>query len=312
MSSASQESESAAKADVWTVQRLLTWTTDWLARSGSPTPRLDGELLLAHVLGCSRLQLILRFDQPVQPDELAAFKALLRRRNKHEPVAYILGRKAFHDIVVDVGPSVLVPRPETETLVDFAAAFLHEERTPKGPVVDLCTGSGCIALALMRDMQKLGMALPMWATDLSYDALQMAIANAAKLGHAIEFRHGDLFEALPAGMRFALVVSNPPYVSPRDWQALEPDVRDFEPRMALDGGGDDGLAIAQRLVAQAAQHLLPGGLVALEVGSRSQALALAHMAESAGLFSPRIQQVIGSPTHLFLAYAPLPVDALTA
>ena len=167
----------APREEVWTIQRLLTWTREWLTKQGSATPRLDGELLLAHVLQCRRLDLLLRFDQPVSKEELAAYKALLRRRAALEPVAYILGRRAFHAIEVAVSAAVLVPRPETESLVDEALAFLIKAEAPAGPVLDLCTGSGCIALALAHGLQAKQAPRPLVATDASEPALAQALRS---------------------------------------------------------------------------------------------------------------------------------------
>ncbi len=288
------------KPKVWTIQRLLGWTSDWLGKSGSQTPRIDSELLLGHVLGKTRLHLLLHFDQPVQPDELAAYKQLIRRRARHEPVAYIIGRRAFHDIEVAVSPAVLVPRPETETLVDFAAAYLQDDSAVAGPVLDLCTGSGCIALALLRDMEKTGAPREVWAADISAAALEVVRRNATDQARPLQIAQGDLFAALPAGLRFAALVSNPPYVTTADWQRLEPGVRDFEPRLALDGG-PDGLDVVRRIVAGAPGWLLPAGLIALEVGSRGQAIATCALCEAVGFAHVRPTQVVGSKTFVVTA-----------
>ncbi|MSQ81317.1 MAG: peptide chain release factor N(5)-glutamine methyltransferase [Myxococcales bacterium] len=289
--------------EVWTVQRLLAWTADWLAKTGSPTPRIDSEFLLAFVLNSTRLQLILRFDQPVQGDELAAFKHLIRRRARHEPVAYILGRRGFHDIEVNVNSAVLVPRPETETLVDFVVAYLHDSAAVAGPVLDLCTGSGCIGLALLREMEKTNAIRDVYATDISAAALEVASANAVSQNRVLLAARGDLFEAVAPDLRFAVIVSNPPYVCTADWSQLEPDVRNFEPRLALDGGAD-GLDLARRIVAEAPYFLLPGGLLALELGSRAQALPICALAESRGFTYVRPTQVVGSATYLVTALQP--------
>ena len=296
-----QASAAQTPNETWTVQRLLQWTADWLTKAGSPTGRLDAELLLGHVLRCGRLQLLLRFDQPVQADELTQFKQLIRRRSKHEPVAYILGRKGFHDIEVTVTPDVLVPRPETEILVDFVAAYLHDARAAAGPVLDLCTGSGCIALALCRDLEKLALQRTFWATDISSAALGVARQNALDLKRTIQFCQGDLFDALPADAQFAVIVSNPPYVRTADWAQLEPDVLQFEPRLALDGG-DDGLHLARRIIHAAPDHMVSGGLLAIEVGNRDQALQLCALAERVGFANARPTALPGSPTHLMTTH----------
>lgn len=313
MSNPSPESAPAAAASAtaaaagerdepWTIQRLLTWTRAWLGKQGSASPRLDAELLLAHVLGCKRLDLLLRFDQPVTKDELAAYKALIRRRASLEPVAYILGKRAFHAIELEVSPAVLVPRPETEMLVDEVLAFLGRAPAPAGAVLDLCTGSGCVALAIGAALGERGAPRPLVASDASEPALAQARRNAAQLGLAVEFHRGDLFDALPPGGRYAAIASNPPYVRSGDIAKLDRDVRDFEPRLALDGGAD-GLDLIERIIARAPQHLAPGGLLALEMGSRAQAEQALAWCQRAGLQRGRSVAVLGGPTHLVLAWA---------
>lgn len=283
--------------EIWTIQRLLAWTRDWLQQQGSPTARLDGELLLGEVLKLRRLDLLLRFDQPVQKDELAAFKALIRRRAKGEPVAYILGRKEFYGIELEVTPAVLVPRPETESLVDVALAHLRAEDAPDGPVLDLCTGSGAIALAIGDELRKAAKPRAILATDLSPQALEVAARNTAKLGlqEQVALRQGDLWAAVPAGETYAAIVSNPPYVLTSALAGLDRDVRSFEPKLALDGG-PQGLDVLTRIAEQAAAHLRPGGLLAVELGSRAQGQAFAAQLAAGGLPDARVEPVLGGPT----------------
>ena len=292
----------AVKSEPWTIQKLLGWTREWLTKQGSATPRLDGELLLAHVLKCRRLDLLLRFDQPVTADELAAFKTLIKRRAALEPVAYILGRRAFHAIDLAVSPAVLVPRPETESLVDEALAFLLRAEAPAGPVLDLCTGSGCIALAIAHGLRAKQAERHVVATDASEPALAQARRNAEELAMAIACFRGDLFEALPDAARFAAVVTNPPYVRSGDIAKLDRDVREFEPLMALDGGRD-GLDLLQRIVRASPAFLMPGGLLAMEMGSRAQADTVVGWCFEVGLQHARPVAVLGGPTHLVLAQA---------
>lgn len=323
-------------ADDWTIQKLLTWTRDWLTQKGSPSARIDAELLLGEVLKLRRLDLLLRFDQPVDKDELTAFKALIQRRSRGEPVAYILGRKGFYGIDLHVTPAVLVPRPETETLVDVALAFLRAAAAPRGPVLDLCTGSGALVLAIGHELLERprglvrparpapelpaeagdavahAQALPnkppapplaepvaraLVATDLSADALTVARDNATRLGLQVDFRQGDLLAALQPGERFAAIVSNPPYVLSERIATLDRDVRDFEPHLALDGGAD-GMYILQRLAAGVRDFLLPGGLLVVEVGSREQGLAFAELLATGGLPGAAVELVQGGPTSL--------------
>ncbi len=282
--------------EIWTVARLLQWTREWLTKQGSATPRLDGELLLAHVLKTDRLHLFLRFDQPVQGDELAEYKALIKRRAKLEPVAYILGRKAFFDLDFAVDASVLVPRPETESLVDLAVAFVDDPAAPAGDVLDLCTGSGCVAIALAHHVRQKSLPRQVWATDVSQAALDVAQRNAKTTDVAIEFRQGNLWQPFATGQQFAAIVSNPPYVRSGDIAKLDVDVRQWEPRLALDGGAD-GSDLLRWIVDRAAEFLMPGGLLAVELGSRAQADALIDHAEKHNLGKGLPQAVLGGPTH---------------
>jgi release factor glutamine methyltransferase len=217
-----------------------------LGASGGDSPRLDAELLLAHVLGVSRAALITSPSRELEPDEARAFMDLAARRRGREPVAYILGEKGFRTISLHVDSRVLVPRPETEFVVEAALSLPAQSR-----VVDVGTGSGAIALALKTERPD----LTVLATDVSPDALDVARGNAARLGLDVEFLHGDLL----AGLEADAVVSNPPYVAAGD--RLPPEIG-FEPRQALFGGAD-GLDVIRRLVSEARE--VP--FIALEVGA---------------------------------------------
>ena len=298
----------AATTETWTIQRLLAWTRDFLAQKGSPSPRVDAERLLGETLGLKRLDLLLRFDQPVQKDELAAFKARIQRRARGEPVAYILGYKGFYGLDLRVGPAVLVPRPETETLVDEVLAFLRQPDAPAGDVLDLCTGSGAIALAVADALQKPvpdprkpqqepGPVRQIVATDLSPEALAVARENAETLGLRTEFRQGDLFAVVPERGRFAVLASNPPYVKTERLATLDRDVRDFEPHLALDGGAD-GMSQLQVIAAHAAAVLVPGGLCAVELGSREQGAWMVAALAAGGLPGGVVAPIQGGPTCL--------------
>lgn len=304
-------------SEPWTIQRLLTWTRDWLAAKGRPGARLDAELLLGEVLGLRRLDLLLRFDQPVQAEELTRFKALIQRRARGEPVAYILGHKGFHGIDVQVTPAVLVPRPETERVVDVVLAFLRSPEAPDGPVLDLCTGSGAIALALgvalaeptpvlrnRSQADELPVVAPdpprprdLVATDLSAEALDVARLNAQRLQTTVDLRLGDVWGALQPGETFAAIASNPPYILQDRLATLDVDVREFEPHLALDGG-PDGNRVLDRIAAGARDHLRPGGLLAVELGSRDQGLTFARHLLDAGLPDARVEPIQGGPTSL--------------
>ena len=250
----------------WTVAALLQWTAQRFAAAKLPSPRTDAEYLLAHALGCSRMQLYVQHDMAVGAQERTRFREVVKRRLAHEPVAYIEGKRGFHalDLELAVDRRVLVPRPETELLVDWVVERLAAPAEGVAPaVVDIGTGSGAIALSLARARPDLAVT----ATDVSADALDVARANAerAELSQ-VTFAAADVYEGLatPDG-GWAAIVSNPPYIDTATLEGLAPDVRDWEPRQALDGG-PDGLVVIRRLVGGAAERLAPGGFIAFEIG----------------------------------------------
>lgn len=290
--------------EIWTIGRLRDWTQAYLGKHGSQSPRLDTDLLLGEVLKLGRLEMLLRLEQPVVKEELATFKALVKRRVAHEPVAYILGRRAFHELELAVDKRVLVPRPETESLVDAVLRFLKQPDAPPGPVLDLCTGSGAIALAIAHVLQKTGQPRQIVATDLSSEALQVAEQNRAKLGLEVQLLQGDLWQPVAPDQQFAVIVSNPPYVLHRIVETLEPDVREWEPLLALDGG-EDGLDVLRRIAEQALSRLLPGGLLAVELGSMPQGRVFIELLAQNGLPGAKVEPVLEGPTSLVLVKAPV-------
>jgi release factor glutamine methyltransferase len=259
---------------VRTLGEVLRLSTAHLERHGSPTARLDAELLLGHALGLGRVELYTGFERPLAEDELAECRELIARRAKREPVAYILGRWGFRGLDLDVDRRVLVPRPETELLVDRCLALLDGAAGPD--VVDVGTGSGAIALALASELPEARVV----GCDVSGDALEVARANGERLGVEVEWVASDMLSGVE-GRRFRLVVSNPPYVAAAEIEALEPEVRDWEPRGAT-VAGETGLEAIERLVSQAPAVLEPGGALVLEVGA-GQAGAVAALLEGAGL-----------------------------
>jgi release factor glutamine methyltransferase len=264
----------SAAAPTWTILGVLNWTVGRFAERGLATPRLDAEVLLAHVLGLDRVGLYTRFDQPLERAELEAFRELIRRRTRGEPCAYLTGRKEFWSLSFAVDARVLVPRPETELLVEAALALTTG--APAGVLADLGTGSGAIACALKHER-------PDWrvlATDVSPDALAVASANVAALGLAVELLEGDLIAPLLPYAPLDLLVSNPPYIGAAELATLGPEVREHEPRRALSPGAD-GLAILKRLVAAAPPLLRPGAALALEIGS-GQGAAVRDLLAAAG------------------------------
>jgi release factor glutamine methyltransferase len=272
-----------ARADpdkqTWTVLELLRWTTEHFARRGIETARLDAECLLAHALGSDRLRLYLDFEKPVQPDERAVFRELVRRRGgERVPVAQLLGEKEFWSLRLRVSPDVLVPRPETETLVSAALDLLPAAPGASAPrILEVGTGSGAIALALATERP----AAVITATDISPEALKLAQENAETHGVAerIRFLEGDGLQPV-WGERFDLVLSNPPYVAETARDRLPPELS-HEPPGAL-FSGPEGLDLLLQLVAQAPRVLAAGGALALEHGPE-QSAALVEACGRAGL-----------------------------
>lgn len=246
----------------WTVRRIGAWMQADFARRGIESARLDADLLLAHALGVKRIALYLDPERPLDERELATVRALVERRRKREPIAYILGEREFYGRSFIVSADVLVPRPDTETLVEGAKTFLAGD-APEGALLDVCTGSGAVAVTLAAECPTRSVV----ASDISAAALAIARKNVETHGLAarVELREGDLFAVLRAGERFACVTVNPPYIASAEIDTLEPDVRDFEPRLALDAGAD-ALSFYRRLAAEAARALLPGGALLVEVG----------------------------------------------
>jgi release factor glutamine methyltransferase len=242
---------------------VIQRSTDFLAKKGVDSPRLQTEWLLASVLQVPRLNLYLNFDRKLSDTELDAIRELVRRRGDREPLQHILGTASFCGLEIKVGPQVLVPRPETELLAEHAWQHLTTCAASRPEALDFGTGSGCIAIALALKCSAAGIH----ALDVSLDALAIALANATTNGvvDRIRFHSGDGFSALAENLAYDLIVSNPPYIPSAEIDTLPPEVRDHDPRLALDGG-QDGLDFYRRLAAEAAGFLRPQGRMMLEFG----------------------------------------------
>lgn len=263
-----------AEEKIWTIGRLLQWSEGFFREKGIETPRLDAEVLLAHVLEKPRIYLYVHYDQPLDPEELAAYRGFVRRRAAREPVAYLVGEREFMGLTFAVSPAVLVPQPDTEALVSEVQKRLLRKSGVR--IADVGTGSGAIALSLLHALPDLTAA----AVDVSAAALKVARENADRFGltDRVMFYEGDLLAPL-LGQTFDAVLSNPPYIPRGDIAALPPEVQ-AEPRLALDGGAD-GLDFYRRLVREAAAFLCPGGFLAVEAG-QGEAVVISELARTNG------------------------------
>ena len=269
--------------------KVLNWTKEYLAGKGVENARLEAEWMLCSALSLDRVGLYVNFDKPLSDGELAGFRGMVARRAKREPLQYILGSQEFRGLEFGVAAGVLIPRHDTETLVEEAV----RRAKPDAAVLDIGVGSGCIAIALAKELP--GAAVS--GVDASPAALELARDNAERLGVRVTLFEGSLFEPFP-GRRFDLIVSNPPYIPTADLDELQPEVREYEPRSALDGG-PDGLDFYRLIVPAATEHLNPGGWLLFEVGI-GQAADVTAMLEQHGFtacFTARdpggIERVVG-------------------
>jgi len=267
---------------VITIGEIVRLSTRYLSERGSPSARLDAEILAATALGIRRLDLYLSPERPVADDERDRLREWVRRRGQSEPVAYITGVREFNGLAFEVGPAVLVPRPETEVVVDAAQAFLAELGDTPAMIVDVGTGSGAIAISIAVRFP----SARVWATDVSAAALDVARRNATR--HAVDgritFVECDLLAGLPDGLAADLVVSNPPYIGEPEAATIDRTVLDFEPALAL-FAGQDGMSVTTRLVDQAATRLRPGGRLVVEVGSTEQRERVRRLLEAHPAFA---------------------------
>lgn len=283
-------------AEVWTVARILDWTTRFLKQHGSETPRLDTEILLAFTRKCSRIQLYTNFDSPLTDDERAQMRDLVKRRSQAEPVAYLVGHREFFGLDFKVTKDVLIPRPDTETLV---VELLEKAKLFEAPrILDLCTGSGCVVISAATNIA----AAKCVATDLSEAALDVARENARthKVDGRIEFLQGDLLAAVPPASQFELLVSNPPYVPEGEIAQLDADVRNHEPLHALKAGAD-GMLFLNQIVQQAATFLVPGGWLLLETGIEQAPLTADALGKQSAFTEIKVIKDLGGHPRVVVA-----------
>jgi release factor glutamine methyltransferase len=246
-----------SEKETWTTLKILSWTKEYLADKGIENARLEAEWLLCEALSLDRIGLYLNFDKPLQADELASFRAMVARRAKREPLQHILGTQEFMGLEFKTTAAALIPRHDTELLISEALKAAPDSRR----VLDIGTGSGCVAIAIAKSLP----AAAVTSVDISFEAIKLARQNAELNSVSVDFRQGSLFESVQ-GERFDLVVSNPPYIPAAEIDILQPEVRDFEPRSALDGGAD-GLDFYRLIVPAAPDFLISGGWLLLEVGA---------------------------------------------
>lgn len=266
-------SQPPQRNEPWSIRRLVVWATEDFRSRGFDSPRLDAELLLGQALGKTRIEIILDGERPLVRAELDAFRELVRRRRAGEPTAYLLGAREFYGTSFEVDSNVLIPRPDTEILVEVALDKT-KEHAAGSCALDLCTGSGCVAIAVAlkrRDWSVTGV-------DLSAAAVEVATRNAARVGldTSVDFKVGDLFAAITPPHQFQLITANPPYIPTDVIETLDVGIRDFEPRLALDGG-PDGLVVTRRIVDEAPAWLVHDGVLAFEIGYDQGPIAIEMM-----------------------------------
>lgn len=267
-----------ATNDIWTIQKLLNWVAEYLKNKGIDSPRLSAELLLSNILELKRIELYTQFDRPVTQQQLDKLHNLVERAGQKEPIPYLVGKTEFYSLELKVTADCMIPRPETELLVERAIEFLRT-RCGKQFVCDLCTGSGCVAVAIAHNYPDCRII----ATDICDAALSVAAKNVEKhqLKERVQLLCGDLFDPIMPHLdveKFDLIVCNPPYVSAAEFEKLDKNVKEYEPKLAL-FAGDEGLDIYRRIIKDVNQFLKPGAALMLEIGHK-QGQAVKQLLES--------------------------------
>jgi release factor glutamine methyltransferase len=268
--------------ETWTIQKLLNWVCEYLKTKGVDSPRLSAELLLSHVSGLKRIELYTQFNKVIEQKQLTQLHGLVKRAAEHEPIAYLTGKREFYSLEFEITNACLIPRPETELLVERAIEFLRK-RNGEQFICDLCTGCACVAIAIARNYANCRIV----ATDISGAALEVAERNVIKHGlpNRLKLLRGDLFEPIIPGLgpaKFDLIAANPPYVSEPEYEKLAKNVKDFEPKQALIAG-KDGLDIMKRIITDVGRFLKPDGALMIEIGNE-QGHAVEKLLKEAGCF----------------------------
>jgi len=289
------------RAKPWTIRDLLKVTADYLASKGIDSPRLDAELLLAHRLKMDRLGLYLNFDKPLTGGELSDYRSLIKRRALREPLHYITGTREFWSLDFMLDSHVLIPRPDTEIMVEQGLNLAQHLPDSQGQIriLDVGTGSGALAVSLAKDLQE----AEIWATDISEAALEVARGNARKhhVEDRIRFIQGDLLEPLQGqDVTFHLLLSNPPYIPSEDYSNLPPEIRDYEPRIALDGG-EGGMKFIERIIRDGVEFVKRGGWILLEMSPDQTDRALDLIAQTKGYGQKRRVKDYGQHYRVVMA-----------
>jgi release factor glutamine methyltransferase len=280
------------KGEAWTTKRLLAWIGDRFRRADLESPRLLGEMLIAHVLGCERMRLYMDADRPATPIELEMLRELVQRAIDGEPVQYLTGEGWFFSLPFTVDRRVLIPRPSTETLVEHVLQHARAEPGFESPsIADVCTGSGCIAVSILKQLP----GARAIATDISTDALEVALQNAQRhdVQDRLDLENGDLLTPIrdhPSAGSLHYLVSNPPYIPDSEWtdpSMVQASVRDFEPEIAL-RGGEDGLDLIRPIISDAPDLLREGGVLAIETAAATAKQVCALMDTQIGLIDGRV------------------------
>jgi release factor glutamine methyltransferase len=274
----------SAPGEIWTTRKLLRWTSEYLERKAIDAPKLSADLLLAHVLNTTRIKLYADLDRPASELERAAYRELVERAVRHEPVQYLIGEAHFFSNVFEVNSDVLIPRPSTEALVEHV--IQHARQTPgfRQPLIaDVGTGSGAIAISLAKHIEGANVI----ASDISDAAIEVAKRNAErnKVADRITFRGGDLFE--PFTEAFEFVCSNPPYIPDNEWEAVASNVKDYEPHGALRGGAD-GLDVIRPLIVGSVERLAKPGQLVVEIAASQKRAVIELVEQTKGLANPRV------------------------
>ena len=253
---------------------LLKISAEYLASMGVDNARLDAEVLLADILGVDRIKLYVDYDRTLLNDELIAYRHAIAKRAKRMPLAYITGHKEFMSLNLFVKEGVLIPRPDTETLIEIVEEYITRRQLNEPEILDLCTGSGAVACALASIFPKASIK----AVDISTVACEVAEKNAFNLGfkERIEILQGDLYKALKEERKFDVIVTNPPYIPSSALDELQPEVSNYEPRLALDGG-TTGMDLIETIISESVRYLKPSGMLALEIGDAMQARATCEL-----------------------------------